>query len=779
MIPSGGPPPVELDLWDETPSLDPNLAIWRERERRQRTIRVLMMFLLMLLLMDGDENNNSANKRAHQLRKRIKRKGSSQLKLLEPHVFSSRQLQDKRIREIAMTHPRYQALIHKNGDKNVELEIMKWAAEKAEQEKDEFVQDSSMTTTTTTSIIPVEERDPEEDRKVFSYPWNTTGFYRGVWSRQPYVKKNDPEKVIEEQTENAKQGEVQKEQDKVERLDAVALEQPMLELLERRKKQIGVFILPKGKEIIVRDDHNYTSMKWESMTVDSHGKMYQPIEPEKEEDTAPKITLEHDSGRAAFQLYSRSIPAMKEISLVDGFVKLYDSSSQGYSTRKDILLRVRGVLIHAIGQISLVSNVDVSKSALVIGNQPAETKSSTRRRRRLQEALSNVRDARIEDIRDDALALFSDKVSNDKFEWAISTPDLPSRRLSDEPETQEEVQDLLLQRFDIRPEEDDAVMKNGNVETRNTHSLLAETSSATNTASSERSPTPVSSEKSPKDVEGDMIDKVARKARRTQETKESDSSLWSDVVIPFPFVRDDKDESIRQVKTPAARRMPAREQLLEANAAACAFEVNLDVEEVEWTVGAWRKLLGRKAMEAKLLNPAMKTTEPEAKEAEITRSSRLGQPTRTKSKPVQDEALVISMVGSIHSSNCEFTAMLNATAQRTDWDATTSKAINYSFYMMLVCLAQIMILLRQLLHSQAQSTAVRVSLLCIGWQTVADALVCLAHIYLSLAMQPLFTAFASVAFFKLLIFCVIEMKYMSCKCEHRLGGLILRTDAFL
>ena len=86
---------------------------------------------------------------------------------------------------------------------------------------------------------------------------------------------------------------------------------------------------------------------------------------------------------------------------------------------------------------------------------------------------------------------------------------------------------------------------------------------------------------------------------------------------------------------------------------------------------------------------------------------------------------------------------------------------------MLVCLTQIMILLRQLLHSQAQSAATRVSLLCIGWQTVVDALICLAHIYLSLAIQPLFTAFASVAFFKLLIFCVIEMKYMAIIIQAR------------
>ena len=72
-------------------------------------------------------------------------------------------------------------------------------------------------------------------------------------------------------------------------------------------------------------------------------------------------------------------------------------------------------------------------------------------------------------------------------------------------------------------------------------------------------------------------------------------------------------------------------------------------------------------------------------------------------------------------------------------------------------LAQIVVLLRQLLHSQAQSAATRVSMVCVGWQTVIDGLLCLGHIYLSLALNNLFTPFASVAFFKLLIFCVIEM----------------------
>jgi len=57
--------------------------------------------------------------------------------------------------------------------------------------------------------------------------------------------------------------------------------------------------------------------------------------------------------------------------------------------------------------------------------------------------------------------------------------------------------------------------------------------------------------------------------------------------------------------------------------------------------------------------------------------------------------------------------------------------------------------------------------LCIGWQTMLDALLCLAHIYMSLSIQPLFSAFASVSFFKLLIFCVIEMKYMAIIIQAR------------
>jgi transmembrane E3 ubiquitin-protein ligase len=89
---------------------------------------------------------------------------------------------------------------------------------------------------------------------------------------------------------------------------------------------------------------------------------------------------------------------------------------------------------------------------------------------------------------------------------------------------------------------------------------------------------------------------------------------------------------------------------------------------------------------------------------------------------------------------------------------------------MLVCLVQILVLLRQLVYSQSQSAAHRVSIGCIGWQALIDAHICVAHVYLSLSIQRVFTALASVAFFKLLIFVVIEMRYMSVLARSRISG---------
>ena len=108
---------------------------------------------------------------------------------------------------------------------------------------------------------------------------------------------------------------------------------------------------------------------------------------------------------------------------------------------------------------------------------------------------------------------------------------------------------------------------------------------------------------------------------------------------------------------------------------------------------------------------------------------------------------------------------------------TTShtKAIHFSIVMMLVCLMQILLLLQQLLrHWQqhrplsSQQQQQQVSIVCIAWQAILDALLCLGHFYFCMALPPLFfTAFASVAFSKFLMCCVIEMKYVSLILQAR------------
>jgi hypothetical protein len=175
----------------------------------------------------------------------------------------------------------------------------------------------------------------------------------------------------------------------------------------------------------------------------------------------------------------------------------------------------------------------------------------------------------------------------------------------------------------------------------------------------------------------------------------------------------------------------------------CEFEINLDVDPLFFD--EWSK-----------------------NDSTNDLTSKKGQKQNAERK--EQQQLVGSVSGTIVSPNCDFAAHLSTVAVRVNWESITSKAIHYSFTMMLLCLAQIVLLLRQLLHSQSNFLASRVSMLTIGWQCILDAIWCMVHILFCLVMQPLFTAFASVAFFKLLMFCVIEMKYLQIIEQARMAS---------
>jgi hypothetical protein len=587
--------------------------------------------------------------------------------------------------------------------------------------------------------------------------------------------------------------------------------------------KIGIFLLPEKYRLRLRNDHNLTSMGWNEVTVKAHGRLYEVVNlpppaavpyliptssifseaaisssPQQvptrsemssnddvPEDVRSKITLQTNHGRVALQLYSRGIPAITELSLVDGFIKLYDSVRLGYSTRHDLVLRVRGVLIHATGQLSLVANDRAAhRSALVIDDSD-DTQSNVDEFNRTGASYpSSERDRKkVEEINDQHRRL--SKAVSELVATSIGTSTLIPK--SENHHILSSSGGNLLD--SIRDE---------------AWNLVHQTMAQYKVDGSEKGEKNIGNQsaditffRSSLEIEADVVaesnkTRLQRKHRVLEshgaefvhsmflETNVSDSLLdtpWSDIVIPYPYVRDDDDESVRFIKTPASRKMLPREQLLELNAADCEFEIRLEIEPTQWTVGEWRTLLGRRFEQVKELDPANhKLNDPEGNQKFDKKPHRVesfvfpssSRTTRSTYKYApQVEALVQSASGTIVSHNCDFHAFMNATAPRTDWGAITRKAINYSFLIMLVCLAQIMILLRQLVHSQAQSVATRVSLLSIGWQTVIDALMCFAHIYLSLAVQKLFTAFASVAFFKLLIFCVIEMKYMAILTQAR------------
>jgi Ring finger domain len=980
------------------------LANWRERERRQRTIRVFMMFLLMLLLMEEEPNSSSIRhpkNRHHNNLRRIAGLISSNPNrtLMSFDVYSSRVKQDEQIRSLGRTHPRYHGLVMKEqqrrmpsvneavlgNDYDYNEQVVQYVLSLADIEKDEFDSNAEIAASSSSSTVNMNNErthlsddvtgttsltrgrssaissrrvrtglimpylsDPEEERKVYHYPWNSTGFYRGSWKRiananhsqlywaaqikqritistdgeahdsqqqqptpetQPLIDgreeidvtatnaakalKNHHNKTAKHTLDDTRSHSSHRRLSAVNKLvSSVDIEHHMISVLQNERNDLfGVHLVPFGYHLLSRDDNNLTTSRHEEIRYASKNRKILPspkvvdntstalpvaaslLLKEHHEGNLLPITLKLNSGRAAFQLFSRSIPAMKELSLVEGFIKLYDSpSQQGYSTKNDVLLRVRGVLIHSIGRLSLTANADISRTAFVMmvsdnavpssllsssssssspqNDTPVTTSSrnnsnSTRgtrntdnkhtldqddsllevvaeakpslnsnsanadifneevdsrytqtkqhRHRRLKSVVDNLANPQkksvssesiIEHIRDETIKLFGSNFENGEDKQQQTTWSL----LASAPDDAEEAAEVHSNAIEHVHEYEESIGEEKGVLTSTDQSVLGMgTVKERRLLTRNRIPQKRLAITTTKDVDSIQNSSASSEEKKEAPTKAKVLPPWSDLVFPCPYVKDDEDETIRKTRTPASSQMT--ETRLELNAAHCLFEINMDVEPVQWAIGSWRKLVNYHVELAKILDPESYNSDDDINTATIKdsgedtdargdvgnrRIAKNGGKRRvfdnsraTYMNYGNDQALVVRMTGIINSPNCNFAAELNVTALRTDWDATTSKAVSYSFYMMLVCMIQILILLRQLLHSQSNAAAIRVSILCIGWQTAIDALLCLAHIYLSLSMQPLFTAFASVAFFKLLIFCVIEMKYMAIILQAR------------
>lgn len=131
--------------------------------------------------------------------------------------------------------------------------------------------------------------------------------------------------------------------------------------------------------------------------------------------------------------------------------------------------------------------------------------------------------------------------------------------------------------------------------------------------------------------------------------------------------------------------------------------------------------------------------------------------------PAAEESLngqeeLVEMHGSFVSESCdtEMTIVLST----LDTETLFGKAINYTLMVTVVAFAQVIVLIRQMEMTSTQASARRVSLMTVGLQAVADSYLCLGHLTMGIAVQTLFNAFATAAFFKFICFSIFLMRWM-------------------
>ena len=606
---------------------DAQTEAWRERERRSRSVRSMMMFMIMLMLMDGEEQSQYQRRQRQQqantggLRggggtnhnKSERVVGDTNGIFSDMELYSARRMQDRSIEDIVVSgnHPRVNALIERNDGRDVDGEIRTWAQQQRiiqtrvfyervfkdlvlEQSDGSFVKVlvGSQPTDVDTKIgaqtkkknvvdsISSEENkhgdlrsairtfDEFEDteQEVWHYPWNATGFYRGDWMESSSLSSSSsPKSTILFPSNSTKF------------LTPAEAEIPLLDLVrDQADSTIGVCLLPPGMELM-KVPHNNTDTKQtqdvsttfrttrtrenNSRRVNGDGNDNIDDNPfslrgspstTKTTMLPEKISLTKNSGKVVLQLYSKSVPAMKELSLIEGVVKLYDSQSIGYSTRRDILLRVHGVLIHSLGRLSLIANPkSTGRAALVIRSSNASKDQYTNTkntndetdRRKLQELLStsssttnNFDDQRMDEIRDRALNLFYDRVHLVDYDRAGSS----ENRDGDGPSILS-VENEYLSSPQI-------LYKEGNA--RDSTTKIIEERYQNRRRLEEV-------------VAANNITKDLRHDNEYVNHNKTTSRNFSKHVIPFPFVWDDEEQSLRQTHIPASvRSIPLREQHL-------------------------------------------------------------------------------------------------------------------------------------------------------------------------------------------------------------------------
>ena len=623
---------------EDGPGISPET--WAEHQRRQRSIRMLMMFLMMLILMDGEEPHN--RKKSMRGSKKPSVKDTN----LDRNLWDQRRNLDFMLGHVKREHHRFHRIIDLNGGKDEEANALQWAAANINISDVASVKDNDVQ-----AAKEAFDEFQEEERLIYHYPRNATGSYRGAWTRGrdygsvPTVIQIPTSLLgIDALADNHTQNQI--------------LTSHQLANLVPPSPFVGLHLLPPSTHL---DEKEYDNMNHhENRTMPTEQNLVDSLQSDQ------PLDFSKDEGSIIIRLFTRAITGMQEISLVDGIITLYDVNDRSFTSHmKHLTLRVRGVVIHSLGKISLVANDGPLRSAFIV----KDSDGIDARRNLMQTGEQNIGlDINIEDIRNDALQTYGH-----------------------------------LYDADVGGEHWKEHLRTDNEEYH---------------------------------------------GRKLMDVDGTGSSL-NVYVGPNPFAPDDEDGTLYTTPSNVLRVSPP---ITLQNGRDCEFELDFNITEAQWTISEWRAML-------KKLMIGMRESDPHNESQAAAKDTKDAK--RKKEHPIdlasmiqRDEDVVMHMLGTIHSPQCDFITNVNITAVRTDWEQTTAKAINYCFFMMVACLAQAVFLLRQLIHSQSQSAAVRVSLISVGWQTTLDAILCIEHILLCMLLQPVSTAFGK-SWLLLLCTCIL------------------------
>ena len=647
-----GPTPITED--------NNNITIpnqFEEHERRQRSIRILMMILMFLILLDGEEPPR---------RKNLRNRKSKPFPKLEKSIWNQRRHLDTIIGKYRSEQK--EKIIKLNGGIDEEENVQKFILDHLMEDDSVAVSSSKEDNKKTkTHIMSMEDAKhlldqvEEEDRLVYHYPTNSSGFYRGTWKRGSFT---NAKQVLTKGTTTSSSP--MNPPEGHEEAHVMTREQ-VLNLFPDHF--IGLQFLPQGFSLEGNVTTHFNRSLDHNATQEAQTNLITTGPP------IDSLEVTNDSGTMYMQLYSRPIPGMTEISLIDGIVRLVDITDGSiFSLQKDLLMRVRGVIFHSMGKLSLVGNDDqgIRRNVLVV-KQYDEVSAS---KRKLYDVTNEIVDSYAE--------LYDKEIIGGPM-W---------EKYMQSSEDSNTLQELSQRRLMMNEDANSVILQN-------------------------------------------YIDS-------------------SSVVETYPFVAE-SSQSRHSLGKPPAVVIRSTPEILMKNGRSCEFVLDFNITERQWPISEWRSMMKRIMINLRKNDPTSDQNEETDNTKKVKRGSSKTYNRENSNilytdhtNEFNDDSMVTHMSGTIYSEQCKFFSNLNVTAHRTDMEQVTAKAINYCFFMFIACLAQAVFLLRQMIYSQPQSSAIRVSIICIGWQTVLDALLSLEHLWLCFYILPVATAFGKCFIFLIL-----------------------------